>query len=125
MYLTNLAGAMHVADDFIRAANKRWSDASKAAENAVDDDAYVAALRDAFHELKCAALLMHPAVPAGCEKIREHLAIDAERLFSWDNASLTFDELLATMGERPGEHAVVELPPRFDFFERHPSQLKR
>ena len=125
MYLTNLAGAMHVADDFIRAANKRWSDASKAAKNACDDDAYVAALRDAFHELKCAALLMHPAVPAGWEKIREQLGIDAERLFSWDNASLTFDELLATMGERPGEHAVVELPPRFDFFERHPSQLKR
>jgi methionyl-tRNA synthetase len=125
MYLTNLASAMHVADDFIRAANKRWSDASKAAKTSGDDEAYLAALRDAFHELRCATLIMHPAVPRGCEKIREHFAIDADAFFSWDNAFLTLDELTEKIGETPGAHRIVELEPHYDFFEKHPSQVKQ
>ncbi len=124
MYLTNLPAAMHVAEDLIRSANKRWSDASKAAKNAGDDEGYVAALRDAFHELRCATLLMHPAVPRGCEKIRAHFDFDEGLFFSWDTAFLTLDELTQCAGERPGEHRVVALEPHYDFFERHPSQLK-
>ena len=30
------------------------------------------------------------------------------------------NELAALAGEKPGEHAVVELPPRYDFFEKGP-----
>ena len=115
-------GAMAVAEDFCRDANKRWGDESKAAKG--DDAAYEHALANAFAELRTVTLLMHPAVPAGCEKICAHMAFDPELFFSWEHAFETPTELAATLGETPEAHALVELPPRFDFFEKHPSQVK-
>ena len=112
-----------VCDEFLRAANKRWSDASKAAKNAEDDKLMTQALIDAFHELRAATVLMHGIVPAGCELICEHFAIDPVAFFSWDNIFKTNDELAAELGEQPGTHAIKVLPPRFDFFEKHPSQF--
>ena len=52
-------GALAVAEEFCRAANKRWDEASKAAKG--DDAAYEQALADAFVALRATALLMHPA----------------------------------------------------------------
>lgn len=124
MYVLDFPGAMRTAEELIRSANKRWSDASKAAKNAEDDAAYVDALRDAFHSLRAAAMLMHPAVPEGCEMICEYFGFEPQAFFSWDNALLTLDELTAKLGETPGEHLVRELPPRTDFFKKHPSQFK-
>jgi methionyl-tRNA synthetase len=115
-------GALAVAEEFCRAANKRWGDASKAANG--DDAAYEQALADAFAELRCVTLLMHPAVPSGCEKICDHMGFARDLFFSWDNAFATPGELAQKLGEKPGEHAIVALPPRFDFFEKHPSQQK-
>lgn len=122
MYVLDFPGAMRVAEDFIREANKRWSDASKAARNAEDADAYKSALVDAFAALRVAALLMHPAVPRGCQMICEYFGFAPGVFFSWENAFLSLDELTELVGEKPGEHAVRQLPPRTDFFSKHPSQ---
>ena len=129
MYRFELHHALGVCDGFLRAANKRWSDASKAAKNAAGegdaaraDELMRAALVDAFHELRVATVLMHGIVPAGCELICEHFAIDPDAFFSWEHVLKTTDELLAELGEEPGTHAVVPLPPRFDFFRKHESQ---
>ena len=111
-----------MCDEFLRAANKRWSDASKAAKNAEDDKLMTQALVDAFHELRAATVLMHGIVPSGCEKICEHFAIAPEVFFSWEHIFETCDELVAELGEQAGTHAIKVLPPRFDFFEKHPSQ---
>ncbi len=114
--------ALGVCDAYLRAANKRWSDASKAARNLFDEDPahsdelMHAALVDAFAELRVATVLMHGIVPRGCELICEHFAIDPETFFSWDHIFDTTDELVRSLGEEPGTHRVVELPPRFDFF---------
>ena len=113
-------GALAVAEDFCRDANRRWGDESKAAKG--DDAAYEHALANAFAALRTVTLLMHPAVPAGCEKICEHLGFAAEDFFSWEHAFETPGELAQALGENPAEHALPELPPRFDFFEKHPSQ---
>ena len=113
-------GALAVAEDFCRNANRRWGDESKAAKG--DDAAYEHALANAFAALRTVTLLMHPAVPAGCEKICEHLGFAAEDFFSWEHAFETPGELAQALGENPAEHALPELPPRFDFFEKHPSQ---
>ena len=32
--------------------------------------------------------------------------------------------LVGCGGETPAEHKIVPLPPRYDFFEKHPSQVK-
>ena len=120
MYRFELHHALAVCDEFLRAANKRWSDASKAAGD--DADAMRAALVDAFHGLRVATVLMHGIVPAGCELICEHFAIAPEAFFSWENIFKTCDGLLADLGEEPGTHKVAPLPAHFDFFRKHESQ---
>lgn len=122
MHTFELHHALGVCDEFLRAANKRWSDASKAAKNAEDDKLMTQALVDAFHELRAATVLMHGIVPSGCEKICKHFAIAPEVFFSWEHIFETCDELVAELGEQAGTHAIKVLPPRFDFFEKHPSQ---
>lgn len=122
MHTFELHHALGVCDEFLRAANKRWSDASKAAKNAEDDKLMTQALVDAFHELRAATVLMHGIVPSGCEKICEHFAIASEVFFNWEHIFETCDELVVDLGEQPGTHAIKVLPPRFDFFEKHPSQ---
>ena len=120
MHTFELHHALAVCDEFLRAANKRWSDASKAAGD--DADAMRAALVDAFHELRVATVLMHGIVPDGCELICEHFGIAPEVFFSWEHIFDTTDELVAALGEEPGSHRVKALPPRFDFFRKHESQ---
>jgi methionyl-tRNA synthetase len=113
-------GALAVAEEFARAQNKRWGDASKAAKG--DDEAYDQALADAFAALRTVTLLMHPAVPFGCELICEYLGFEKDLFFSWEHAFDTPAQLAALLGQTPEQHAVVALPPRFDFFKKHESQ---
>ena len=125
MYKFETHHALAVCDDYLRAANKRWSDASKAAkklEGAEGEAAMTQALIDAFAELRVATVLMHGIVPAGCELIREYFDVDPVAFFSWDNIFKTTDEFVETLGEKPGTHLVKPLPPRFDFFKKHESQ---
>ena len=122
MYKFETHHALSVCDEYLRAANKRWSDASKAAKNAQDDDAMALALVNAFHELRVATILTHGIVPAGCELICEYFDIDPVAFFSWDHIFESTDRFIETLGEEAGKHAVKPLPPRFDFFAKHPSQ---
>ena len=123
VYDMDFHGALAQVEEFARAANKRWDAASKAAGD--DRAAYAAALADAFAELRTTALLMHAAVPHGCELVAEHMGFSARDFFGWEHALDTPCQLAAALGEDPSEHAVVELPPRFDFFRKHESQYKK
>ena len=98
----------------------RWDEASKAAGKGDerDDAAYEAALADAFRSLRTLTLLMHPVVPSGCERIAEMLGFGPE-FFSWEHA---FEGLAELAGADAASRAIAELPPRFDFFEKHESQ---
>ncbi|WP_144744425.1 class I tRNA ligase family protein [Enorma burkinafasonensis] len=122
MHRFELHRALGICDAYLRAANKRWSDASKAAKAAGAEDAARGdelmhrALVDAFHELHVATVLMHGIVPEGCELICEHFAIAPETFFSWEHIFDTMDDLARALGEKPGGHRVKALPPRFDFF---------
>ena len=125
MYKFETHRAFAVCDDYLRAANKRWSDASKAANKLEGEPANAAmtqALVDAFTELRVATVLMHGIVPAGCELICEYFDVDPVAFFSWDNIFASTDEFMESLGEKPGEHRVKPLPPRFDFFSKHESQ---
>lgn len=114
-YAVDIHGAVGVAEEFCRAANKRWGAASTSAKG--DDAAYDQALADTFCALRTITLLMHPVVPAGCERIGEHMGFSPDLFFSWDHAFETPTELATILGERPEEHAIVLLPPHYDFFE--------
>ena len=74
--------------------------------------------------LRVATLLMHPVAPA---RLRENRGLPEgprRALSRWNEAFVGMDELCCAKKCAAGGHAVGELPPRTDFFERHPSQFK-
>lgn len=110
-------GALLVAEEFCREANKRWGDDTRAAGD--NTQAYIQALADAFAGLRTTTLLMHAAVPQGTELICKYLGFEPDFFFSWDHAFEGVYELCTLLGEEPAHHKVGELPPRFDFFPKH------
>ena len=88
-------------------------------------------MRDAFHYLRIASVLMHPIVPHGTELIYEYLDIADHRLergarrgsSSWTHIFEPIDSWAEDAERQSGWFTLKEVPPRFDFFEKHPSQL--
>jgi methionyl-tRNA synthetase len=123
MYRTELHTAFDAASEFIRRANKYWSDAIR--EAGEDLGARREVLTSAFYLLRVATVLMHPFVPRGCELIFEKLGFEAsaQEFFSWEHIAEGNEYFFSPADRAGGGHPLPELPPRFDFFERHPSQL--
>jgi methionyl-tRNA synthetase len=131
---------MALVDEFIRYANKYWADGIKAAAAAEEvqggqagEGAALAAepsqerrqvLVDSYYLLRICALLMHPIVPRGCEKICTQLDFEPAEFFNWNYVFEGMDELCLAAEVAEGRHKVCELPPRFDFFKKHESQYK-
>ena len=124
MHRVELHTIMSIMDEFIRWANKYWSDGIRAVEKGGDDAMRRQVLVDSFFLLRVATLLMHPVVPAGAEKICDYLSFEFDDFFSWNYDFENFDELCSAGEITEGRHRIRELPPRFDFFEKHPSQYK-
>lgn len=124
MHRVELHTIMSIMDEFIRWANKRWSDGIREVENTGDDELRRQVLVDSFFLLRMATLLMHPVVPAGAEKICDYLSFEFDDFFSWNYDFENMDELCSAGEITEARHRIRELPPRFDFFAKHPSQYK-
>lgn len=124
MHRVELHTIMSLMDEFIRWSNKYWTDGIRAAEQADDVAMRRQVLVDSFFLLRIATLLMHPIVPAGAEKICDYLSFDFDDFFSWNYDFENIDELCSAGEITEGRHRIREVPPRFDFFEKHPSQYK-
>ncbi len=124
MKKAELHAIMALMDDFIRFANKHWTEGIREAELSGNDEARRQVLVDSFYLLRVATLLMHPIVPAGCEKICDYLSFEFDDFFSWNYDLENVNELCSAGEITEGRHRIRELPPRFDFFEKHPSQFK-
>ncbi|WP_428978392.1 methionine--tRNA ligase [Curtanaerobium respiraculi] len=125
MHRVELHSIMSLMDDFIRYANKWWSDGIRRAQNDEDEALRRQVLVDSFYLLRIATLLMHPVVPQGTEKICDYLNFDFAEFFSWNYDFESMDELCGAAELGEGRHLVLELPPKADFFRPHPSQLKK
>ncbi len=124
MHKVELHTIMSIMDAFIRWSNKYWTDNIRTAEKEGDDALRRQTLVDCFYLLRICTLLMHPVVPRGCEKICDYLSFEFDDFFSWNYDFEGFEELCHGSELEDGRHRVRELPPRFDFFSKHPSQFK-
>lgn len=137
---------MTIVDAFLREVAKYWNDASRscrkldtaeaepeAAGGAIGTDAASRAdaawhelLVNAFYLLRAAAMLVEPIAPSGCRMIIDYFDLgDAETFLSWEHIfDEGFDAFTTDQEKAAGAHAVKELPPRTDFFEKHPSQFE-
>ncbi|MDR0350669.1 MAG: class I tRNA ligase family protein, partial [Coriobacteriales bacterium] len=123
MYKQELHAVMHLMDAFIRRANKYWSEAIRQAGE--DDQQRAEVLRNAFYLLRICTVLMHPIVPQGTQMIFEQFAFDVDEreFFSWEHIlEPGYAPFLTSEDIKRGGHPFKELPPRTDFFNRHPNQ---
>lgn len=120
MYRLNFHEALNICETYGRETHKRWDSESKAAQN--DQTATEQALANAFCALRTLTLLMHPATPDACEKIAEQLNVDKASFFSWSHAKKSLSDLLGMEGKDAANHKLKPLPPKSDFFKKHPSQ---
>lgn len=131
MEKVELYSVMQLMDKFIRDAQFHWADGIKKVSNkelqdgidvrqgAAPSEARKQILADSFYLLCACTLLMHPVVPLSCEKICEYMNFSKQEFFNWDN----FAKILDTKFDGQTQK-LKELPPRFDFFKKHPSQFK-
>ncbi len=129
MHKVELHAVMSIMDEFIRKANKYWSEHIRAIEAQSQQGEDVEELRrqllvDCFYLLRVCTLLMHPIVPRGCEKIADYMNFDFEDFFSWNYDFEGMEELCGTLELQSQAHIIRELPARFDFFKKHESQYK-
>lgn len=121
MYRHEYHQVMSVLDKFIRSINKYWSVKMKETDDQnPDDPVRMQLLVDTFHMVRVATVLMHPIAPKGTEMVREYLRFD-ESFWSWKHI---FEDCYFFMRERD-THTLKRLEPRVDFFEKHPSQIKK
>lgn len=110
MYKFEFHTVMNLMDAYIRNANKYWAKYIAEADKADDNELRMKVLRNAFHMVKVAAVLMHPVAPKGCEMLREYLGFGKD-FWSWDRIFDTLNDFCG--GE---EHELKFLEPRVDFF---------
>jgi methionyl-tRNA synthetase len=118
MYRFEFHQVTYVLDSFIRKLSKYMSRMKTETDKSGDEEKRRGYLTDMFYGIKVCQTLLHPIAPEGTELVRDFLNLP-ESIYDWDKVFLTPAEMF------PGEteHQVKFLPPRFDFFKKHESQL--
>ena len=122
MQKVELHSVFSVCDRYVRFAQKHWADGAKRLNDAgADNDERAQLLSDCLFMTWASSLMMHPFVPDGCEQICEFMQADSQKFFSWYNDFCALTEIFGDVSEQE----IDKLPPRFDFFPKHPSQFKK
>ncbi len=117
MHAHQFQQAMVTVDKYIRDISKFWAKNSKADEaGGINPQSLV----DLFYYVRIATSLVHPIAPRGTELIREYFGV-GEELWSWERI---FDPLDAFVPDIT-THGFGVLPPHFDFFVKHESQISQ
>ncbi len=118
MYRFEFHSVMSLMDTYIRNANKYWAKNIAVAEKEDNQELRLQVLRDVFHMVRVAMVLMHPVAPEGTELLLEYLGFD-DSFWSWERIFDGMDAFVT--GE---EHTLKFLESKFDFFPMHESQLE-
>lgn len=111
--------SMYTLDSLIRGLSKYWAREMKEADTKDDNDYRKQVLGDMFYGVKCTLTLLHPITPTSSEFAREYLNLN-KSLWSWD---VIFDSVEVHMDD-VNNHKLKFIEPKFDFFEKHESQLE-
>lgn len=117
MYMFEFHQTTYVLDSYIRKASKYMAKNLGDADKNDDDALRRQTLINMFHMIRTASVLLHPMAPVGTEKVLEYLKLD-ESFWSWDRI---FDTISDFCGGK--DYELKFLPPKTDFFTRHPSQF--
>lgn len=118
MYNHEFHSVIYVLDSYIRKMSKYWAGNMKSAEANNDNELRKQVLIDSFHAVRTAITLIHPIAPESSGKVREYLNIN-EQVWDWEYIFKPIYEFI----ENQEVHKLKYLEPRFDFFEKHESQI--
>ncbi len=118
MYRFEFHSVMSLMDTYIRNANKYWAKNIAIADKEDNNELRMQVLRDVFHMVRVATVLMHPVAPEGTELLLSYLNL-GEEFWDWNRI---FDTLYDFCDGK--EHTLKFLEPRFDFFPMHESQIE-
>lgn len=118
MYRFEFHSVMNLMDTYIRNANKYWAKNIAIADKENNQELRLQVLRDVFHMVRVAMVLMHPVAPEGTELLLSYLGFD-DSFWDWNRIFDTMNEFA-----NGNEHTLKFLEPRFDFFPMHESQLQ-
>ena len=118
MYRFEFHSVMNLMDTYIRNANKYWAKNIAIADKEDNQELRLQVLRDVFHMVRVAMVLMHPVAPEGTELLLSYLDFD-DSFWDWNRIFDTMNEFADGK-----EHTLKFLEPRFDFFPMHESQLQ-
>lgn len=122
MQKVELHSVFGVCDEFVRYAQKYWADGAKSLKDSPSgSDERQHLLCDCLYLTWISALMMHPFAPSGCDLICECMNTDPSDFFTWNSDFVSLTEIFGDVSV----HEVKDLPPRFDFFPKHPSQFKK
>lgn len=111
---------MTLLDSFIRSINQHWSANLRVmAGDFANESNLRQALADNIHLIKTGTILLHPIAPSGTATVLEMLQINDATFWSWTR----IHDSITSFYDDPANARVKELPPRFDFFPRHPNQV--
>lgn len=117
MYNHDFHRITYVLDDYIRLLNKHYANNIKSAEAEGGEALRTQLLTDCFYGIKTALLLLHPIAPTGCDLVKEYVGF-SDKVYNWEYAFAEMKDVLEN-----SDATTKFLPPRFDFFVRHESQL--
>jgi methionyl-tRNA synthetase len=107
---------MNLLDGYIREINKYFVKYSREFEN--DEQKYQQVIVNTMQKIRTATVLMHPIVPCGTELVKDYLNVN-DKYFDWE---YIFESFTYFVEEKP--YKLKEIPPKFDFFAKHASQLE-
>ncbi len=119
MFKAEFHVGMNILDMYVREVNKYWSREMKLADGEDNTEKRLQVLADCFHMLKTAMLMVHPVAPVSTEKLAHFMHLTANA-FDWANLNASLYDLL----DPAFEGKLEFLPPRTDFYEKHPSQIE-
>ncbi|MCL2082928.1 MAG: class I tRNA ligase family protein [Oscillospiraceae bacterium] len=111
--------AMNVLDTYIRMINKYWSKHMREADAEDNSEKRLMVLRDCFHMVRVAAVLLHPIAPGGAQMICEYFNMN-DRFFCWDDIFEPLEHFI----DCTDSHILKFLEPKVDFFKAHPAQIE-
>lgn len=118
MYHQEFHRVIYTLDSMIRKLSKYWSREMQTADDNDDNKHRLQVLADSFYGVKSTLTLLHPIVPESCEMTLEYLNLN-RTLWSWDYILKPIQVHMLN----PQTHTIKEIPPKFDFFEKHKSQF--
>jgi len=119
MYCHEFHNVMSLIDVYVREANKYWVANMREADKTGDTNLRTKTLVNALQMLRTAMIMVHPIAPGGTEMILEYLNLD-KSFFDWNNIFDTFFNFL----KNKNNHEIKILPPKTDFYAKHPSQFE-